>query len=149
MRRDRLSPQQESPKSPIRVDVGPEIDLPDESSQMMHCLATSRIGHLSLGDIVHDRLTEIVPIGKTKEFRIPVSGYLDTFELMFLRRGRVTELVAIVEGDKADVLDENFRIELTSVDRQVTYENVLTREKYQTTLSSLPLGSDDLEAGRF
>ena len=70
----------------VVYEVGPEIDLPDESSQMMHCLATSRIGHLSLDDIVHDHLTEIVPTGKTKEIRIPVSGYLDTFDLMFLRK---------------------------------------------------------------
>ncbi|UCI28007.1 restriction endonuclease [Mesorhizobium sp. B2-8-5] len=134
----------------LEYDDGSKTNLPSEPSQMNYYLQkTSVEGGGSLLDVVQPQAAQPIADGTSIIRRVALGRAVISPDTYFVRSGIVAAIEAEIVRIRARVLDADVRVELSAVSAQVSYENVLTGQKFETDLSTLPLGGTSFEAGKF
>lgn len=129
---------------------GSKANLPDEPSQMTYYLRkTSMEGGSSLLEAVDPLASQPFTNGTSLVRRVVFGRSVTPPDNYFFRSGVVAAIEVEIMRIRARVLDADVRVELSAVSAQVSYENVLTGQKFETDLSTLPLGGASLEVGKF
>ncbi len=81
--------------------------------------------------------------------RIDVRRQITPPDKYFILPGIVAAVDIEVIRTRARVIDSDARVDISAVSGQVSYENILTGQKFVTDLFGLPLGGKRVEVGKF